>query len=162
MIVHSEDESPVVAYFDGLTEPNPGGTACGGFVVVPHASEAAWTIPLEGSACFGSGEGMTNNVAEYQAALVALRAIYRAGWRGAVILRGDSQLVCRQYSGQYACNAPLLVPLLARLHKAGECFASLRLEWVPREENEMADLESRRAYREATGREAPVRVKVAS
>lgn len=102
---------------------------------------------------------MTNNVAEYQAALCALRAIYKAGWRGAVILRGDSQLVCRHYSGRYECRADLLVPLLAQLRKAATCFSSLTLEWVPREQNESADEQSRLAYKEVTGRMPPERVK---
>lgn len=149
---------PVIAYFDGLTEPrNPGGWGCGGYIIEPH--EALTGAALEGRQCFGHGEGMTNNVSEYRAALMALEAIWRAGWRGPVILRGDSQLVVRQFNGEYACNAPLIRPLLERLRKAGQAFESLSMEWLPREENEAADEQSQFAYREATGRDVPVRNK---
>jgi ribonuclease HI len=148
---------PVVAFFDGLCEPNPGGWSCGGFIIDPHPGLAG--RPLAGHQCFGCNPEMTNNVSEYRAALMALEAIWKAGYRGQVVLRGDSQLVVRQFTGQYGCAAPPLVPLLARLRKAGEAFASLELQWVGREENEAADAESREAYREATGKEPPVRVK---
>jgi ribonuclease HI len=148
---------PVIAYFDGLCEPNPGGLACGGFVILPH--EAIGGDRIAGHKSFGRGDNMTCNVAEYRAALLALGTLWQAGYRGPVLLRGDSQLVVRQFTGQYGCSAPLLVPLLARLKKAGESFAGLTLQWVFRGENEAADAESRAAYREVTGREPPVRVK---
>lgn len=137
-----------IAYFDGLCEPNPNGVACAGYVVLngPH-----------GGKHIGTGAGMTNNVAEYQAALLALRALYKTGYRGAVLLRGDSQLVVKQFNKQYACNAELLIPLLAQLHIAAGHFESLQLAWIPREENEAADEQSRLAYVEVTGRQPPVR-----
>lgn len=151
---------PVQAWFDGLCEPNPGGVACAGFAIKVNRWEMSWGVDESGRALVGRGAGMTNNVAEYQAALMALREIYRSGWRGAVVLRGDSQLVVKQFNGEYGCGAPLLIPLLARLRKAAECFSLLTLEWVPREQNELADRESRRAYVQATGHEPPVRERV--
>lgn len=146
---------PVIAYFDGLCEPNPDGSACGGYAIMPHASNAMTMIV--GSRCFGRGDGMTNNVSEYRAALLALTTIWRSGYRGPVVLCGDSQLVVRQFTGQYTCQAKLLLPLLDRLRKSAECFEGLTLEWVPREANEEADLQSRIAYKKATGKDAPVR-----
>ena len=140
----------MVAYFDGLCEPNPSGHACGGWVVEGRED-------LAGGEYLGHGSGCTNNAAEYQAALSVLRRIYRTGWRGPVVLRGDSQLVVRQYTGEYGCNAEGLIPLLAQLRKAATFFSALTLEWVTREENEAADQQSRRAYKDQTGREAPVR-----
>jgi ribonuclease HI len=149
---------PVIAFFDGLCEPrNPGGYACGGFAIMPHESNKLTMVV--GGRCFGRGEDATNNGAEYQAALLALATIWRSGYRGPVTLRGDSQLVVRHFTGEYACKAERLVPLLARLKKAGECFESLTLEWVPRDANQEADLQSRIAYKAATGREPPARVK---
>lgn len=150
--------APVIAYFDGLCEPtNPGGYACGGFDIDPCVIPDARV--LEGHACFGHGQGWTNNRAEYEAALLCLRAIYKAGWRGPVVLRGDSQLVVKQFNGSYACHSETLAPLLAQLRKAATFFASVTLEWVPREQNTDADRESRHAYLEATGRQAPERRK---
>jgi ribonuclease HI len=128
---------------DGLCEPrNPGGYACGGYVIEPSPYMPARV----GGRCFGHGPGMTNNVAEYMAALLALETIHEAGYGGPVILRGDSQLVVRQWSGAYRCEAPLLVPLLGQLRAAAEPFESVTLEWVPRAANEEADAASRRAH----------------
>jgi ribonuclease HI len=145
---------PVIAFFDGLAEPNPG-LGCGGYVILPHP--ALGDVPMSGYRAFS--RPLSNNQSEYLAALLALGTLWQAGYRGPVLLRGDSQLVVRQFQGSYGCSAPLLVPLLARLKKAGESFAGLTLQWVFRGENEAADAESRAAYREVTGREPPVRVK---
>lgn len=78
----------VMAWFDGLCYPvNPGGYACGGWYVAPNADIPALAHGLRAGSFYCHGVGATNNVAEYEAALDALRAIYRAGYRGAVILR---------------------------------------------------------------------------
>jgi ribonuclease HI len=92
---------------------------------------------------------MTNNRAEFEAALDALRAVYRTGWRGRVVLCGDSQLVVNQVTGLWGCAAPHLVALRDRLRGAFTHFARVDVEWVPREENTRADALSRKAYEEA-------------
>lgn len=150
-------DSPLVAYCDGLCEPNPTGEMCGGYVVVGNTKVPASV----GGAYFGKGYEATNNRAEYEAALLVLRVIYRAGWRGDVLLRGDSQLMVKQYRGEYACNAPRLQALLTKLRHAGTFFSDLTLEWIPRTENEAADEQSRLAYKEVTGRMPPERRKSA-
>lgn len=139
-------QSAVVVYFDGLCEPtNPSGYGCGGWYAPAHPALPAHE-GLSGHRCYGHGEGLTNNVAEYNAALDALRALYRTGYRGAVELRGDSKLVVEQYAGRWACNAPALQGLLTHLRRAAEHFASVVLIWLPREQNAAADALSRRAY----------------
>ena len=148
----------VIAYFDGLCEPaypggkrNPGGCACAGWVV-ELAEGTAIAERITGHKHVCTGDGASNNRAEYEAALECLRVIYRTGYRGPVELRGDSQLVVRQFSGDYGCHAPHLQALLATLHKATLCFASVKLVWVPREQNEEADKQSRLAYEAERGR----------
>lgn len=140
----------IVGYFDGACEPfNPGGLSTGGWVVHPceHVPQG-----LKGCKVYCVGDGSTNNVAEYQAAIDCLRDIYRTGWRGAVKLYGDSQLVVRQFDGTYRCKAPLLVPLLTTLKKGASFFASVALEWVPREQNVEADEMSRIGFRQNAAR----------
>jgi len=138
--------TPLVAYFDGLCETrNPGGWGCGGWWL-------ATDPPVEGSRVYGRDPAMTNNVAEYRAALDALRAAYATGWRGPVLLRGDSQLVVRQLEGAWRCQAPALIPLRDAVLHGSTFFASVAYEWIPRGENDRADALSRRAYAEATGR----------
>jgi ribonuclease HI len=151
---HSHYLSPVIAHCDGCCEPiNPGGYACGGVDIVPHPDVPGLERGLQFGRCYIRGAGATNNVAEYNAALDALRAMYRAGWRGPVVLRTDSQLVVRQFNSEYGWHKPELQALLAQLHRAAAHFESLTFEWVPREQNTRADALSRRAYREARRRE---------
>jgi ribonuclease HI len=147
----------VTAHFDGLCEPvNPGGVACGGWYVEPNHA-AGIPGPISGHRCYGRGMGMTNNYAEYEAALDALRAIYRTGYRGRVCLRGDSKLVVNQVTGEWQCNKPHLQQLCEKVRDAMSFFEWVVLEWVSREQNALADAESRLAYREMTGRDVPER-----
>lgn len=130
-------------YADGLCEPcNPGGYACYGWVAIDGATEVA-----SGKGCVGHGAGMTNNLAEYTAAIKALEWAV-AGKNGGGVLRTDSQLVARQFGGQWRCNDDRLRVLLARLRELAE-RAGCGVEWVPRENNRRADALSRQAYAEA-------------
>lgn len=89
--------------------------------------------------------GSTNNVAEYLAAIRALERLVSLGFRGPVVLRGDSQLVIRQMRGEYAVRAERLHPYHLRLQELCRGFRSVRFEWVPREENLRADELSKQA-----------------
>ncbi len=140
----------ITAYFDGLCEPrNPGGYACGGWHVEPSPLLGPSAAGITGHRFYTSGRQATNNVAEYRAALDALQAVYETGYRGPVLLRGDSQLVIRQVTGEWGCKAQNLKPLLEQLKVAMTLFEQVRAEWVPRDLNAIADAESRRAYQEA-------------
>jgi probable phosphoglycerate mutase len=108
---------------------------------------------LQLSRCYVCGASATNNMAEYNAALDALRAIDRTGWRGPVVPRTDSQLVVKQYNGAYGCHKPQLQALLAQLRHAAGSFESVTLEWIAREQNQVADRLSRRACHEARRRD---------
>lgn len=133
-----------VIYFDGACEPtNPGGWATWGWVAIKHGVEVA-----RNAGCVGHGAGMTNNVAEYHGLLEALRWLAKREVRQGVIIRGDSQLVIRQVSGEWACKSAHLQPLCA---EASQLAAQLgvTLEWVPRAQNSRADQLSYVAYAEA-------------
>lgn len=131
-------------YFDGACEPrNPGGWATWGWVALRDGKAIA-----SGRGCVGHGDGMTNNVAEYTAAIEALRWLSGRSAGPGVVLRGDSQLVVRQVSGEWGCNADHLRPLLEEARRLVNELG-VRLEWIPRGENSRADALSRLAYREA-------------
>lgn len=123
---------PLVGFFDGACEPtNPGGLSTGGWVLP--------ALGIEGCAAYCKGEESTNNVAEYSAAVDCLREVWRTGWRGPVLLHGDSQLVVRQFSGVYRCRSPRVMPLLEKLRHAATFFEVVQLVWVPRAQNTEAD-----------------------
>lgn len=129
-----------VIFCDGLCEPiNPGGYACWGFVV----TRGGFSIVAEKSGCVGNGNGMTNNIAEYNALLNALAWAFKN--EVSVQIKTDSQLVVQQTVGTWKCNKEELRVLRDRCRKGLEMTGST-LQWVPREQNERADQLSRRGY----------------
>ena len=87
----------------------------------------------------------TNNEAEYYALLKALVLI--AGmWAdkstgkvpaaiGEILVRSDSKLVVNQVGGEWRVEDPKLIELSSKARDSIRKLGSVRLEWVPREEN---------------------------
>jgi ribonuclease HI len=146
-----ESKRPPDAYdlyvcFDGGCWPNPGGHATWGIVVKNGARE----VVMEAKGLVGSGSLMSNNVAEYVAALRALQAIQdlaAPGWR--VLLRGDSQIVIDKLRSSKVskglCQQACLDAqgLFRQLQDDGYL---IDLRWMPREENTEADALTGAAY----------------
>jgi ribonuclease HI len=93
-------------------EPDPGGLAAYGFVALgPTGVELR-----RGKGIVARGEGATVNVAEYGAALRALRWLVGEGRRRtgakleALELLSDSQLLICQLTGEHEVRSPLLFP----------------------------------------------------
>lgn len=133
------DQTPVVLYFDGLCEANPGGWMAWAWVALARDG----TVVANGGKASPPQAGNTNNWAEYQGLLGGLRWLLNHGHFG-VRVRGDSQLVINQVSGAWACNAATLRPLRAEAAELAQQVGAA-LEWVPREKNQRADALSREA-----------------
>lgn len=83
-------------YFDGACEPdNPGGTGGWGFVL--FAGDGSKLAEEYG--VLRSKPTMTNNVAEYTAAGMAVKRYKESGRPGPLLLHGDSKLVVEQMLG---------------------------------------------------------------
>ena len=80
----------------------------------------------------------TNNVAEYRALLLGLKAAAELGVTE-VEVRSDSQLMVRQLSGQYKVKNAALMDLYFSAIKKLSGFSSSTITHVPREENKEAD-----------------------
>jgi len=121
----------VIVYVDGLCEPrNPGGVGCYGFVVIRDGK----TI-MKGRGVAGSGREMTNNVAEYSAAIAALKWLVEEGVTDPVEVRSDSQLLVRQMQGVYAVKSTRIRGLHRELCALAGRFRSVSWKWVPRHLN---------------------------
>jgi ribonuclease HI len=132
-------------YFDGLCEPvNPGGVAAYGWLIQDNSGETL----ASGKGIAANGPKATNNVAEYAAARAALEAAIEMDLSGPILVRGDSQLVIKQVTGEWGCKARHLIGPRNRLRNLANQLGDVTFEWVPREENEPADRLSREAYRE--------------
>jgi ribonuclease HI len=120
----------LIAFTDGASRGNPGEAACA-VVFFDEKNEEL----LRRSKRLGR---TTNNVAEYEAVLMALELAGLLGAR-ALDLRLDSELVVRQLNGEYKVKHPALKPLFERACKGIEAFEHVTVTYVPRAENALAD-----------------------
>ena len=129
-----------------VSEPvNPGGVACWGFVAYRDGERL-----FEGKGVIGEGRGMSNNLAEYTALCMALKELLEHKLQGEeVVVRSDSQLLVNQMNGWWQVHGGLYYPAYAEAVRLSQFFhPKISFAWIPREENEEADLLSRQAYEE--------------
>jgi len=126
----------LVLYIDGSVEGNPGPGAIGVIVTGEDGTPVdAW----------GEAIGhVTNNQAEYEALLAGLRKARQLGARS-VTVRSDSQLLVRQFLGEYRVKDPKLKPLHEEARRLAGAFRRFLIEHVPREANRAADRLANRA-----------------
>jgi ribonuclease HI len=120
----------LIAYCDGAARGNPGPAGIGAVVLDPDG-----TIIAE----IAEGIGIaTNNVAEYRAAIAALRTCAELGARQ-VTLRADSKLLVEQLGGRWRVKNPTLIRLHGEARALLTAFDRVELEHVRRELNKLAD-----------------------
>lgn len=126
-----------LAHFDGACEPhNPGGWGGWGFAIC----DPAGTEQANGHGVLDKGPGMTNNVAEYTAALECVRRWIAMEIPEPLLIRGDSKLVIEQMSGRWQAKAGAYLVVHHALRKLlRDSSVSVAWEWVPRAENGRAD-----------------------
>lgn len=117
-------------YSDGASRGNPGPSALGAVLVGPEGEVVA-----ERSERLGV---VTNNVAEYRALLAGLSAARELGIRRLTV-RADSELMIKQLKGAYSIKSEALRPLYRQAAEALKAFEAVRLEHVPRAQNQRAD-----------------------
>jgi ribonuclease HI len=139
-------DGPVHVYFDGACETREGVriAAFGYTVEGPGVHYEDWGLAVP-----PDHPHATNNVAEYAGAIGALEWLAGEGYTGELVLIGDSQLVIRQFTGEYAVRKPHLLPYHERLAQLCSRFRNVEFRWVRREENRRADELSKRAVEEA-------------
>lgn len=120
----------MVVYSDGAARGNPGPAGAGAVVCGAQGEVLRRLARPLGNA--------TNNVAEYEGAILGLEAARDLG-ATEVELRADSELMVRQLDGRYRVKAPHLVPLHQRAQALLASFTRARVRHVPREQNRLAD-----------------------
>lgn len=137
-----ESVMKLVGHFDGSCEPvNPGGTARYGFTVWDERTGYKYF----GNGLVGSGDGMTNNVAEASGVIALLRYVlqeYPYLLADEVFVYGDSEICINQLRGRkkepkgaYAPYIKEAVELAAQLKQKCRVF----FHHIPRERNWEAD-----------------------
>lgn len=123
----------LIIYIDGGARGNPGPAAIG--VVIS---------PLAGGKTYQERIGKTtNNVAEYKAAIFALKKakqiLGKNKNKSEVEIKTDSELLCRQMNAQYKIKDRELQPLFIELWNLQQDFKKVKFVLVKREENREAD-----------------------
>jgi ribonuclease HI len=129
----------IIANIDGLAEPRNPGTGTFGYVIYKGKEKLA-----EGEGL--AGYEVTNNYAEYFALVEALRKLKELRVEGDVVVRSDSQLLVGQMSKGWKVKRGGYLGMLKEARDLLKEFSSITFEWIPREQNEEADLLSRIAY----------------
>lgn len=125
----NEESELAELHFDGTCKPNPGDMGYGFVLETIDGSEVKEYDHL--------GEG-TSNKAEYQALLHGLKRAVDEGV-SKIVVKGDSELIIKQVSGDYDVNDETLKPLHSKVKELEREFSLMRTEHVQREENRRAD-----------------------
>ena len=120
---------PLLIHIDGASRGNPGEAGFG------IAVSAGGRVVAE---LYGYLGRATNNVAEYQALIHALRFALKRGARE-IRICSDSELVVRQINGQYRVKHPDMIPLHAEASSLLRRFDTAQVAHVRREQNRDAD-----------------------
>ena len=117
-------------YIDGAARGNPGPGGAGIYVT----DESGTPVKK----LFKAIAHCTNNIAEAAALEAAVLVAAKLGAQRADIFT-DSQLLARQFSGQYRVKNPGLQEAWARIRSAMAAVPAVTLTHIPREQNKEAD-----------------------
>jgi ribonuclease HI len=131
----------IVAYIDGGARGNPGPAGYG-----VRIEDERGELVKEFHGFLGSS---TNNVAEYNGLLAALRYAQQHGHRS-VRIKSDSELLVKQMKGEYRVKHPGLQPLYQQAQRLAATLDRVAFEHVRREQNKDADRLANLAMDEGT------------
>lgn len=125
-------EQKLIAYCDGGSRGNPGPAAIG--IYIPQ-------LKKEYSKFLGKA---TNNEAEYQAVIFALKKIKHLiggekAEKAEIEIRMDSELVVNQLNGKYKIKEKDLIPFFIEIWNLKQDFGKVDFVHILREENKEAD-----------------------
>ena len=129
----------VTVYVDGLAEPSNPGTGTYGYVIYDGPKKLG-----EGSGL--AGYDVTSNYSEYTALEQALTKLKSMKVEGDVLVKSDSKLLVGHLSAGWKVKGGMYVEKLKAVRDLLKEFGSVRFEWIPREQNQEADLLTRVAY----------------
>ena len=119
-----------VFYIDGGSRGNPGEAGYGVYILGKDGRALAEIYGYLGI--------QTNNFAEYQALLEALKFARKLGLES-IAVRSDSELLVRQMQGSYKVKSPTLKPLYAQAKRLITGLKQFSIMHVRRELNLEAD-----------------------
>ena len=132
-----------VIYTDGASKGNPGPASIG--VAIYNSGGA---LLKEYSKAIGK---TTNNVAEYQAVIFALKkikALYgkKKAKESSVLINSDSKLLVKQLNGEFRLKDAKIKQLFIEVWNEKMDFKKVSFNQIPREKNELADSLANQAF----------------
>jgi ribonuclease HI len=127
----------IVLHTDGGARGNPGPAGAGAVIFTEDGKTIKETSKYLGE--------RTNNFAEYSAVVLGLEMIAKHFGKAQckdleVVVRMDSELICKQLNGEYRVKEETLFPLYIEVHNLQvSTFPHVRFEHVPRADNKHAD-----------------------
>ncbi len=125
-------------YTDGASRNNPGEAGAGIFILRDGK-------PVDKIARYLGTT--TNNIAEYQAAIIGLEHCVKLG-ASSVRLHADSELMVKQLNGQYKVKNEGLRPLYQKVRELIAKIGRVEVQYIPREMNKEADALANKAIDE--------------
>lgn len=146
---------PLLVFIDGAARGNPGPASVGVVIRAPGSESRICLSRVLGT--------RTNNQAEYEALLVALRELERRrrmqtplSLPPEIVIRTDSELLFSQMTGRYRIKDPQLATLAWEAKKIIIRLGRVSFERIPRTENREADKLANQALdRALAARDAP-------
>lgn len=123
-------------FIDGASRGNPGPAAAGAVF-----QDARGKVLKSLSQAIGIA---TNNTAEYCALILALQEALMMG-AAEVEVFTDSELVARQFNGEYKIKEASLKTLYLLAVHLKKGFKKILVKHIPREENKLADAQANKA-----------------
>jgi ribonuclease HI len=95
----------------------------------------------------GEGRGMSSNTSEYVGLIAALTALKDKNLTDRdIVVYTDSEVLARQMGGEWRAVSGFYMSYYLRAKRLRYQFTNLKFQWIPREENEEADAETKRVY----------------
>jgi len=128
----------ITIYCDGGSRGNPGPAGIGVVIIGIRNKELGIK---EYSKFLGN---TTNNEAEYQSVIFALKKIKHLiggekAEKAKIEVRMDSELVVNQLNGKYKIKEKSLIPFFIEIWNLKIDFGDIKFKYIPREENKKAD-----------------------
>jgi len=136
--LNSTGSVELIIYTDGASRNNPGEAGAGIFIMQDGK-------PVDKIARYLGTT--TNNIAEYQAAIIGLEHCVKLG-ASSVRLHADSELLVKQLNGQYKVKNEGLKPLYAKAKELIAKIGRVEVKYIPREQNKEADALANKAIDE--------------
>lgn len=126
----------IKVFYDGCCEPrNPGGNAGFGAVIFDEEEKIH-----EISKYWEASPNNSNNVAEYLGLISAMEwLILNKKTKGKIQFFGDNMMSVNQMNGDWRAKKGMYKPHYEHARKLKEQFKNLKFQWIPREENGLAD-----------------------